>query len=72
VATFIDNIEPDQFALLVSLVAIAISDGLTGDENTSLGTFITAVGDTVVLIGAQQTLIADRLKKTDNSQGGEV
>lgn len=68
--SILNDIEPNQFALLVSLFAIAISDGLTADENTSLGTFFTAVGDTIVLIGAQQILANDRLNKTGSSSGG--
>lgn len=56
--SFIAGIEPCEFAQLVSLFAIALSDGLSPDEATSLGTFFSAVGDTVQLIGAPQALAA--------------
>jgi hypothetical protein len=68
--SILENIEPNQFALLVSLFAIAISDGLSADENTSLGSFVAAVGDTIVLIGAQQLLAESRLNNSGGSSGG--
>ncbi len=56
--SIISGITPNEFALLVSVFAIAISDGLSAEETAALGAFITAVGDTVAMIGAQQALTA--------------
>ena len=61
--TVLDCVSPEQTALLVSLFAIAIADGLTADEAASLGSFVAAVGDTIVAIGAQQLILDARLGK---------
>lgn len=53
----LECIEPNQLALLTSLFAIAISEGLTPNEIFSLGSFIAAVGDTMLSIGSQQILL---------------
>ena len=52
----LDSISPEQVALLVPLFAIALAEGLSADEADALGSFIAAVGDAVVLIGAQRVI----------------
>lgn len=58
--TIIDSIKPDQFALLVSLFAITISDGLDNSVLNSLSNFIVAVGSTMQAISAQRELLATK------------
>jgi hypothetical protein len=50
-------VEPGQLALLATLFAITITDGLSEDESLSLGAFLVMVGDAIALIAAQQALI---------------
>jgi hypothetical protein len=52
------NINPNEFALLTAVVAIAISEGLSAEEINSLGNFITTVGDVMLTIAAQQQLLS--------------
>ena len=61
--TVLDCVSPEHTALLVSLFAIAIAEDLTADEAASMGSFITAVGDTIVAIGAQRSILDARLGK---------
>jgi hypothetical protein len=68
--SIIGSIDPNESALLVSLVAIALSDGLTADEKTSFGAFVAAVGDTIALIGAQELLISGNPGNGSGPSGG--
>ena len=54
--SLLEQIEPDQLALLASLFAIAIADGLTPDETNAFGNFIVAMGSIMLTIAAQQEL----------------
>jgi hypothetical protein len=67
-STVIDKIAPDQLALLASLFAIVIADGLSANENAALGSFIAAVGDTVTLIGSQQIVLEARQTASETNQ----
>jgi hypothetical protein len=62
--SFIGSIEPNESALLISMLAIALSDGLAADEKASLGAFIAAAGDTITLIGTQELLVAGSRNST--------
>lgn len=57
VSEWMEGLTPEQLALLIPLIAIALSDGLSADEVTVLGTFISSVGDVMQTIGAQLALL---------------
>jgi hypothetical protein len=59
--SMLSSVSPEQTAVLVSLFAITLAEGLTADEAASLGSFIAAVGDTVVAIGAQRLILEAQL-----------
>lgn len=48
---WMDGFTPEQLALLAPLFAIALSEGLTGDEVAVFGAFLNSVGDLMALIG---------------------
>lgn len=51
---FIEELEDEQLAFLVSAFAIAFSKGLTPSEIELLGGFITSIGDLMALIATRQ------------------
>jgi hypothetical protein len=51
-------IGPEQFAILSSVVAVALSEGLSPDETNSLGNFLVAAGSAMLVIAAQQQLLS--------------
>ena len=57
---FLENVSPDQLAVLAAAAGIAISDGLNADELNSLGNFLLTVGEMMLLIAAQQSLLDNR------------
>lgn len=60
-------IAPEQFALLSSVFAIALSEGLSPDETNSLGNFLVGAGSAMLVIAAQQQLLS---KNQDNVEVG--
>ena len=59
VDSLLEQIEPDQLALLASLFAIVISDGLTAKESAVLSAFLVSVSDMMALIAAHQLLLGE-------------
>lgn len=62
-----DSISPDALAVLASLVAIAISNGLNSSEINVLGNFVTAVGGVLLTIAAQQDYLSTQ-KDTEQDE----
>lgn len=56
-SSWVDSIEPDQLALIATVFAIAISDGLSANENAVMSAFLVSVSDMMALIAAHQILI---------------
>lgn len=60
----IESLNANQIASLSSLIAIAIAEDRTADENNILGNLIVAIGSIVLTIAAQQ---AAKLPQTGNN-----
>lgn len=52
-----ESIEPDQLALIAAVFAIAISDGLSAEENAVMSAFLVSVSDMMALIAAHRILL---------------
>lgn len=57
---FLENVSPDQLAVLAAAAGIALSDGLDANETNSLGNFLITVGQFMALIAAQQALLEQK------------
>lgn len=57
---------PNELAILSSIFAVAISEGLNANETNSLGNFLVTVGSAMLTIAAQQQL----LQSAQESQSG--
>lgn len=52
-ASYFNVLPPQQFALLSSLIGIALVDGLDINQQNSLGNFIVNVGQAILTVAAQ-------------------
>ena len=73
---FLEGISPKFGALLISVTADILSEGLTASQINVLGTFTAAVGDTLSYIAAQmqfnqEILAADSSTENNNSNSSD-
>jgi hypothetical protein len=54
------NIPPEQLSILASSIAAAVSKELSGEDALLLGSFISTIGGSLQLIGAQRSLAESR------------
>jgi DNA replication protein DnaD len=60
-----DSLSPKEFVILANLIAFTLSEGKSAEDNNMLGTFITAIGTTILSISTQQQNIEPKEDKKD-------
>ena len=57
------NLPPEQFTIIASLFGVLLSEGLSMDQQNSLGNFLSTVGQTMMTVAAQQELLENSSKE---------
>lgn len=65
----IDSIDPNELALLASIIAISLSQDKTIYELNILGSLLTSIGDIISTIAAQREALESLNGKKQNSKG---
>lgn len=60
-----DSLSPKEFVILANLIAFTLSEDKSAEDNNMLGTFITAIGTTILSISTQQQNIEPKEDKKD-------
>lgn len=66
-----NSVTPNELAVLADLIAIALSEGKSANENNVLGNLLVAIGSIVLTIAAQQqnvNSLEDKKKQIDDLQ----
>jgi hypothetical protein len=63
IASSFFSIPPNQYALLASLIGVALAENLDLNQQNSLGNFIVDIGTTMLTAAAQGQLIESRSNK---------
>ncbi|AJA46513.1 hypothetical protein CPAST_c04130 [Clostridium pasteurianum DSM 525 = ATCC 6013] len=53
-----DSLTPKELNILVNIVAVALTEGNSADDNNVLGNFLTAVSANILVIAAQQQTLS--------------
>lgn len=59
-----DSITPKDLSILANLIALALTEGKSADENNVLGNFLTAVSSNILNIASQQ----ENLKSSEEKE----
>ena len=60
------NIPPKQFSLLASILGLLLIDGLSADEQNSLGNFLVSMGQSILTSAGQEQLISSNDDQDDD------
>jgi hypothetical protein len=52
-----NSINPIELGVITDVIAIALADGNSADDNNVLGNFLVAVGSIILTVAAQQAAI---------------
>ena len=58
------NMSGSQIILISALTALLLADGLTADEQRTLGDFLMCVGQNIIASSDQKTLLENKTTKT--------
>lgn len=61
--TIIDSLDPDELAIISSIVAVAITKGKSAEDINVIGNFIASLGAAVLTIAAQEQYLNAKEEK---------
>lgn len=59
----IDSLDPDELALISSILAVAITKGKSAEDINVLGNFIASLGASILTIAAQEQYLSAKEEK---------
>ena len=59
-ADFLNNLSPNELALIASFAGLFLAQGLTANEQNAIGNFLEAIGQIIQCIGAQNQNLIDK------------